>query len=127
MLSRSSHVFSAAGSSLKEKLDCLRYLAELRDVPQVVRRIHPNLNHSNECANNILLELCFVVACTCDVYGAIFALELRDHDVDGGLVVLECNLWVIAELREIEMSGRWGRIWGIVVWGYQSFKGLDDD
>ena len=77
-------------------------MQRLRDVPQIVRWVHPDLDHSDECPYNVLPELGLVVARSCRVYGALLAFKLSDHDVDCCLVMSQRILWVfVVELCEV--------------------------
>ena len=62
----------------------------------------------DERADDVLLELGLVVGGGRGGggYGAVLALELGEHDVDGGLVVAQGLLRIIGELGEVEVCGR---------------------
>lgn len=79
--------------------------------PKIVRRVHPDLNHTHKCTHDIPPHLSIIVI-TRPVHRAFLPFELAIHEIDCILIVAQGSVGVvIAELGEVEVGG--GRWWGV--------------
>lgn len=96
------------------------------DIPQLVRRIHPDLHHPDEGPHDVRPRLRLgVVRSTAGLDSPLLPLQLPGEDVDGALVVPQREPRIVfAQLREIQMRprGRYGR--GPGVWRDERFERL---
>ena len=128
-LSKSSHVFSAAGSSLHTpgRASPQGFRARTksnRDGPEVIRRVHPDLHHSDEGPDDTPPRF-FIVVSVHGVDRAFLSLQLAGQDIDRGLVVLQGKVRIlIAQLCEIQVCGGWWYCGCPGMWWYERIKRL---
>ena len=78
--------------------------------PEVVRRIHPDLNHTHQRSDNVGSELSLLLDRAFSDR-SFLALQLRVENLDRSLVVMQGPSGIVfTQLCEIEMCrGRWSR------------------
>ena len=76
----------------------------MRNAPQLVRWIHPNLDHTNQGPDNIPSYFGVVVNCAHSIGSSFLPLELRCHKIDSRLVMVKGTLRVVfTELSKVEI------------------------